>query len=513
MITDQVPRPGRLRSALQWVERPFSWSFGGQSSPAHFLGALSIYFLWITLVTGVYLFIFYQTSLEGAWSSVEALTHQQWYAGGVMRSLHRYASDAAIITLVLHLLRELWRGRHRGARWFSWLTGVPLIWIMLLFGISGYWMVWDELAQYVATSSAELLDWLPIFTDPMSRNFLSQDSVSSRLFTLIAFIHLVGLPIVVVLAIWFHLLRVRLPRINPPRRLMLGSLAALLVLALASPVISHAPANLDRVPASLDIDWFYLALFPLLDLTSAGLVWIVGSLTTLFLLVLPWLPPIRRPAVAEVHLPDCTGCGFCADDCPYGAIEMVPRSDGRNFDFEARVNAELCVGCGICTGACPSSSLFRARIPLTTGIDLPSLPLETLRQLSEPDDSAQPGALLVYGCQHGVDVTTLETYGGKAIALACIGQLPAAAIDFGLRRHAYAGVVVSGCDDCDCYHRLGNRWIDERLARQRPPALRQRVPEQRILVDWRKATGQQQLQQRMEVFRQQLDGNDQGLDS
>jgi NAD-dependent dihydropyrimidine dehydrogenase PreA subunit len=153
-----------------------------------------------------------------------------------------------------------------------------------------------------------------------------------------AFIHLVGLPIVLVLGIWFHLLRVRMPRINPPRMLMAGSLAALLALSLAVPAVSHAPADLGIVPTELRIDWYYLAIYPLLDLSSEGIMWAGLWGVSLFLCALPWLPPMKHPPAAVVHLPDCTGCEFCAEDCPYGAIEMVPRTDERNFKLQAQVD-------------------------------------------------------------------------------------------------------------------------------------------------------------------------------
>ena len=73
-------------------------------NPFRHLGSLTIFFFWIVLVSGIWLFIFFRTSVDGAFESVEYLTHDQWYLGGVMRSLHRYASDAAIITLALHMI-------------------------------------------------------------------------------------------------------------------------------------------------------------------------------------------------------------------------------------------------------------------------------------------------------------------------------------------------------------------------------------------------------------------------
>ncbi|RFF27373.1 MULTISPECIES: cytochrome b N-terminal domain-containing protein [unclassified Wenzhouxiangella] len=501
------PRPVWPARALARGESVLSNAFGGAANPFHHLGALAIYCLYIALVTGIYLFVFYSTNLEGAWRSVEAITHEQWIIGGVMRSLHRYSSDAAVLLLALHMLRELVRLRHTGARWFSWLTGMPLIWIVLIFGISGYWMVWDQLAAWVATASARLLDWLPIFSDPMGSSFVSNKTVSGRLFTLIGFIHLVGLPIILVLGIWFHLLRVRYPRIHPTRKLMLGSLAGLLVLSLVVPVTSHAPADLEAVPGVLAIDWFYLAVFPLQSLSSPGTIWLAGTGGTLLLAALPWILPRRRQPVAEVHLPDCTGCGFCAEDCPYGAIDMVPRTDGRNFELEARVNASLCVSCGICTGSCPSSSPFRQRTPLTTGIEMPHFTMDDFRnELDRARDSELTGdRILVFGCDHGVDVEKAEIGTAHSMVLPCVGLLPPPGIDYALRNSGYAGVAVAGCADCDCHHRLGERWTQERIERERQPGLRKRVPRERLFTFWAKPGQEKDLSLRLEAFSAGLD--------
>ena len=211
------------RFLLEPLRRGLQWAFGAGDNPLHWLGALTIFFFWVVLVSGIYVFVLFETSIFGAYHSVEYMTREQWYLGGVMRSLHRYASDAAIITLALHMLTEFASGRYRGARWFSWFTGVPLLWMVFPLGITGYWLVWDQLAQYIALATSELLDVLPIFTDPMARNFLTPDSLSDRFFTLLAFLHLVGIPIFLVFGIWFHLLRLTHPRVNPPLRLALGS--------------------------------------------------------------------------------------------------------------------------------------------------------------------------------------------------------------------------------------------------------------------------------------------------
>ena len=103
----------RVAAALAWFEARWEGLLGAGNNPFHQLGALCIYCFWIALVTGIYLFVFYRTSIEGSWESVEQLTREQWYVGGVMRSLHRYASDAAVLFMLGHLEHHLGNGIHR----------------------------------------------------------------------------------------------------------------------------------------------------------------------------------------------------------------------------------------------------------------------------------------------------------------------------------------------------------------------------------------------------------------
>jgi quinol-cytochrome oxidoreductase complex cytochrome b subunit len=288
------------------------------------LGSLTIFFCWIVLISGLWLLIFYRTSVNGAFESLEYLTHEQWYLGGIMRSLHRYASDAAIVTILLHIVCEFSRDTYRLKRWFSWSAGVPLVWIIFVFGISGYWLVWDELAQYVAITSSELLDAIPIFTNKMAANFLMDSALSDRFFTLMAFLHLIGLPIFLVFGIWLHVFRLSRPRINPPKRLMAGTLLAMLVLSLLFPAYSQDKANLAMAPQSLELDWFYLHVYPLAELWSPGWVWALLTGISALIFLAPWLPPGKAQQLASVDLDNCNGCQRCADDCPFGAIEMRP---------------------------------------------------------------------------------------------------------------------------------------------------------------------------------------------
>ncbi|MDZ7670815.1 MAG: cytochrome b N-terminal domain-containing protein [Gammaproteobacteria bacterium] len=129
------------RRGWQRLDRLFDWLFTERYNPLYQLGALGFLYFWIVTVSGVYLFVFFDTSVSKAYLSVEYLTREQWFLGGVMRSLHRYASAAMGVTVTLHLLREFSMGRFRGARAFSWISGVPLLWLLFAWAIGGYILV------------------------------------------------------------------------------------------------------------------------------------------------------------------------------------------------------------------------------------------------------------------------------------------------------------------------------------------------------------------------------------
>ncbi|MBF0285066.1 MAG: hydrogenase iron-sulfur subunit [Magnetococcales bacterium] len=495
-------------SAYLMMEERFNQGFGNAWNPFYHLGSLTFYFFWIVLVSGLYIFIFFETSVGQAYQSVEYITHQQWWLAGVMRSLHRYASDAAVLSIFLHMGREFFRDRYRGVRWFSWFTGVPTLWLTVILGITGYWLVWDQMAQYIALATAELVDWLPIAPGAMTKNFLGDGQLSDRFFTLMAFLHLLAFPVMMVFALWLHVSRISSVDFLPPKGLAVGSLAALTLLSLLKPALSHGPADLQNSPTVLHLDWFYLNIYPLMDKYGPLWAWVIPIGLTLFFMALPWLPPRKEEPEAKVHLPDCNGCGQCAKDCPFGAVSMRPRTDGAKFTFEPVVDPTLCTACGICTGSCVSSNPYRqADGQLSTGIDMPALPVEALRQQVKSllHGLAGPRKTLLIGCRHGAEAQQLASPEIAVLILPCSGMVPPSFLDFALRQGA-DGVMTTACRDGDCYYRMGNTVLMERLARQRKPFLLRRTPDERVVMVHASRHDLNDLRQEVDRFRQRLDG-------
>lgn len=492
-----------LRRGFDRVERPLDRLFGPDWNPLGNLGTLGWFLFWIVAATGIYLFIFFDTGVVEAYESIEWLTVDHWFHAGITRSFHRYASDLLVVVMLIHILREWSNDRFRGNRWFSWITGIPVLWFVYISGITGYWLVWDKLAQYVALTSTELLDALPFFAEPIARNFLTPSSLSSRFFTLMVFLH-IAIPLLLLLMMWIHIQRITQARTNPPRGLAVLTLGALLVASLLMPAVSQAPADLATVPAVVGLDWFILGLYPLIDMAPPGVIWTGVVVVTLLLFGLPWMPRRKEAGAAQVFLDFCNGCTRCEADCPYEAITMVPRTDGAPFPVEAKVDPDRCVACGICMGSCPSSSPFRRSGPLITGIDLPERPLHQVREevIAASAALTGPGRVMTIACEHGA---AADPAPGRVV-LPCVAMAPPSLFDFIISRNLADGVAIVGCAERDCYNRRGIEWTKKRIDRTRDPMLRARVPRERLLTVWAGPTETARLADDLPAFSTRLAG-------
>ncbi len=339
-----------LQRGLQWlfmrVEAVFNAAFGDRLNPLYHLGAISFFLFWVIAATGLYLYAFFETGVADAYTSVEGLTHGQWFAGGVLRSIHRYASDGFVITMLIHMVRHFAFNHYRGFRWFSWVTGVVLIWLVYSAGITGFMLPWDHLAQYTIVAAFEWFDWLPGFGGTLMRNFIYPDSVNDRFFSLLAFMH-IGISLVLLLLQWVHVQRVPKARTNPPRPIMTSVIVTLLLLSALRPVLSQGgAADLGVAVTTLQFDWFYLAVLPLVSVWPIGQVWALLIGSTAVLMALPWLPPQfgrKRAQAFQLEVHHATGS---SDPLPVRSGETLLDAGlrhGLELPYECRNG-----GCGVC---------------------------------------------------------------------------------------------------------------------------------------------------------------------
>ncbi len=473
---------GGVRGArlLRFLERGFLYfdrlvarALPDEFNPFLHTGAVVITNLFIATATGVLLLFWYRPSVHLAYSSVHGMADSPFTAG-LLRSLHRYSSDIAMFFGVVHAIRVFLERRFTGARWLAWVTGIAAMITLWFVGWTGYWLVWDERGHGVAMSTAKILDVLPVFADPMGRSFLTDQSLNSLLFFVVFFMHML-IPLGMGIFLWLHIARLTRAKFLTRAPLTIWATGALLLLSAFYPADTAAPARMTLIRESFSMDWWYLLPLALSDRLGGGALWSILLLGSLTVGSVPWWMARRRLGPAAIHTSRCNACKQCFTDCPYGAISMVPRTDGsKKYELQAEVDPAKCVDCGICSASCDS-----------VGTNISWLETVSTRQRVEAwvREAIAEGEtpLLAFTCANGagaelaVDPGTgrcAELPGYRVLPVPCAGWVHAYTLERALRRGAREAVIVA-CGPGQCHYREGVAWLEERLDGERKPMLRE----------------------------------------
>lgn len=485
--------------ALARLDAAFNALYGWRFNPLYHSGALVVACFVVLLATGAYLLLFYRI---GAPHESVAAIDAQWWGGRWIRGMHRYASALAVVAAVLHGFRMFAQRRTWGPRALAWVSGVLLLGILFVCGWTGYVMAWDVHGQVLAAEGARILDALPVFSEPLGRAFTGEAPLPDAFFFMNLFAHIAA-PVGIALFLWVHVSRLARAQLLPPKRLLWGAVGCLAIAAMAWPPSLGPKADLLKLPAAVPVDWTYGFWLPATRTMAAGWVWVVGGSIVAAALLVPFLTKPRAdkaPPPSWVNPRYCTGCEQCFLDCPYEAISMVERDDGRD-GLVGWVDPARCVSCGVCAGSCAPMGVGPAG---RTGRDQLARVQEFLAE-ARPG----PGDVVIVGCMHGAagSVGAVESAGaGSASAdgaasadwaggadasrtapvarvfpVGCVGNLHTSVIEYLVRAGA-GGVLVAACPPRDCQSREGVKWFDERVHHGRDAELQDRVDRRRIDV-------------------------------
>ena len=328
-------------------------------NPFYYHGALPRFYLWVLFLSGLLLFAYYIPTIDNAyaseklinaWTSVDYITNTIPF-GAVIRGIHRYAGDAMVITILLHMLRVWFTDRYRQYRIVQWLSGVVLLLLVLFIGQTGYYLVWDDRSLVLTRMTVTAFDALPVIGEPLRNWFLNGQEITNYTLSNFLFIH-IGLSFSLLFGLWIHYVRMQRPVMTPPPVINYILMAIILLVVALVPVASGKMAQLTQQPTNFEIDWFYLWPYWMMMVMPLRAYWAALVIGGAVLCYLPYFVRTKEVEAAEVVINKCTGCSLCSKDCPYAAIEMVPAPAGSRFKLLATVKSYRCSGCGVCVGAC-----------------------------------------------------------------------------------------------------------------------------------------------------------------
>jgi menaquinol-cytochrome c reductase cytochrome b subunit len=187
-------------------------------------GGMVFILIVLQIVTGIVLAFYYVPDASGnpapAYTSVNFITNHV-YLGWLIRGIHFWSANLLIVMVVLHMARVYWTGSYRAPRELNWIVGVTMMFLVLVFSLTGYLLPWDTKA-YWATSVTIKIAGSPPAIGPIDigawTKLLLQGAPVQGPETLQRFfaIHVFLLPALIVLLMYVHFRLIRQHGISEP---------------------------------------------------------------------------------------------------------------------------------------------------------------------------------------------------------------------------------------------------------------------------------------------------------
>ncbi|MDG6990837.1 MAG: cytochrome bc complex cytochrome b subunit [Nitrososphaerota archaeon] len=231
-------------------------------SPLGYLGVLTGITFLVLGVTGGFLMIYYQPTLNGcgsltcAFNSVANINNSVPF-GYMLRNIHYTASNAMVLLAILHLYYQYFSGRFKIKNEILWVTGVILGIITGLEAFSGYDLLFNQRAGLAIEIGASLANASPVIGGPL-RLAVFGSGFTDFMLRLYAY-HVFVLPMIMLILVFIHFPRYLvfdLPVISTV-------VGGLLLVAAIFPVALNVPYSPSNPQLTIP-EWYLVGIYALL---------------------------------------------------------------------------------------------------------------------------------------------------------------------------------------------------------------------------------------------------------
>lgn len=167
-------------------------------------GSLSILFLCLQLVTGLFLAMFYIAHIEHAFFSIEHLMSNISY-GWLIRYLHANGASFFFFVVYIHILRGIFYNSYQFPRTNLWISGVSIYFLLMGAAFLGYVLPWGQMSFWAATVITNVLTVIPYIGDELVYLIWGGYSINNATLTRFFCLHFL-LPFLILLLVCIHLL-------------------------------------------------------------------------------------------------------------------------------------------------------------------------------------------------------------------------------------------------------------------------------------------------------------------
>lgn len=306
--------------AYRWVDQRFKVHalveyMSGKVVPRHghsafyYLGGITLFLFIVQVVSGILLLMYYRPGSESAYESVRFIVSEVNF-GWLVRSVHSWSANLMVLFAFLHMFTVYFTHAYRKPRELTWLSGIGLLGLTMLFGFSGYLLPWNELAFFATRVGTGMAGAIPVIGDDLMIIMRGGEEVTGATIGRFFGLHVAILPAVFTVILVAHLTFIQRQGMSEPLeweskpasekkymkffpdflyRDLLFWLIALNVIALLAVLfpdgvgVIHWPLGTKADPFAppppvIRPEWYFMFAFQALKLLPAHVLFIEGEL-------------------------------------------------------------------------------------------------------------------------------------------------------------------------------------------------------------------------------------------
>ncbi|MBI4395216.1 MAG: cytochrome b N-terminal domain-containing protein, partial [Candidatus Omnitrophica bacterium] len=195
----------KIQAPLKYqIEKPLPKNIGW----FHTLGSMSFFLFVSQVLTGILLLVYYRPTVDEAFESVKFIMTKA-YMGWLYRQIHAWGANLMVLIVFFHMLRTFVTGSFKKPREITWVFGVMLFILTLVFGFTGYLLPWNQLAYWATTVGTEVAGSIPVVGEWIKTFLRGGDTVAGETLSRFFVVHVIILPWTVFGIILAHLVLVR----------------------------------------------------------------------------------------------------------------------------------------------------------------------------------------------------------------------------------------------------------------------------------------------------------------
>jgi len=168
----------------------------------------------ILLISGIFLLMYYNPSVDLAFDSVNYTIMTEVGYGWLWRHVHGVGASLVFLIIYIHMFTGIYYGSYKRGRELIWLSGMLLFVLFSAEAFSGYMLPWGQMSYWAGMVITNLFSGGSLeaygLVEWIRGDYVPGQAFLTRFFML----HVLLMPLVIIGAIVFHFGTLRLPHVN-----------------------------------------------------------------------------------------------------------------------------------------------------------------------------------------------------------------------------------------------------------------------------------------------------------